>query len=201
MKLTWLAFFITIIGLSIWFAFTEAMLLIWIAIVFSVLVLIVWYFESAISPTEWKVFRIKNKRSGFWFHPKEFSNYEQYFFICENFERTEQETGVHKIVGFSYWHHRRNSLRLGYRRAGNKLNLVLYGYKKAIRFKIDLPVSISEGDCIQVSFKTSGLLLACSVKNITTSELHIEYTDHNIKRGFGYQLYPYGVKSIWKIRK
>jgi hypothetical protein len=200
MKHLWIIFFATIIALCIWFAFTDALFFIWVAIGFAMLMLVIWYKESAITH-EWHEFRIRQKRSGFWFHPQFFGNMVQFSFVCESFERTENETGVHKIVGFSHFYHLKDSVRLGFRRAGSNLNLVLYGYASWKRYKLDLPISIKSGETCTVTFSKAGEILCCTIRNWDNKEGHVEYAPHDVKFGFGYLLYPYGCKSLWRIRK
>ncbi len=74
--------------------------LLFCALAFLGIILYTWYLESRIT-NEWKVFKIKKHRSGLFFSFGYFGLDETYYFICQEFERTEHETGISKIVGWT----------------------------------------------------------------------------------------------------
>lgn len=166
------------------------------AIIFLLLMIFKWYMDSRITD-QWSEFH-----TGVWrFQPKYFSGVVKYDFVCNYFEGIESETGIQKVLGFSTgWHHW-NSIRLGYRRFGDTLHTVLYFYDHGKRCSINLGVTIKEGDMCSVQWSIENGVLIMVLYNGTTETNQTLKQPVKFKMGLGYQLYNFGAKSSFNIRK
>jgi len=168
-------------------------------IAFALITLYNWIAESRIT-NELKEIRIKTNRLSFNFFPKVFSNEINYHYVCRSFERIEHETGVQKIIGFSKGLHHINSVRIGFRRFGNTLHSVLYIYDKRKRIKIDLSIAFLEDDLMHVQWNIIDQVLVTKLTNETTGTVQVHKHPVSFNTGFGFQLYPYGCKSVWEVK-